>query len=355
MVKVLMCGNHPSNRGGMTSVISQIRSYDWKKENIQIRFIPTFHPGNCIVKAAYFAAAYVRVILALLFFRPDIVHMHMSFKGSFQRKYLIHKLCRKFHVKDMIHLHGSEFEKWFDTSNDSTQKKIRCLLKECDAFLVLGEQWETAVKKIEPSVNTVVLRNSIAIPDTVVQWNEEYCRILYLGVLIKRKGLVDLLCALDRLKERHELKRIRVSITGSGPDEAQLKEICRQRGLEKYVEFNGWVSGEEKVRIMEECQVAVLPSYNEGLPVSILEEIAYGMPVVATDVGDVASAVHDGENGYLITPGDIDMMACRLEAVTQKDNFIRMSQKSREIAEELFSEKHFFKTLRECYLSLTGK
>lgn len=53
MIKVLMIGNHPSNKGGMTSVINQIREHDWEKENVNMYFIPTFMPGNPIKKTLF--------------------------------------------------------------------------------------------------------------------------------------------------------------------------------------------------------------------------------------------------------------------------------------------------------------
>lgn len=352
MVKVLMCGNHPSNKGGMTSVISQIMSHDWKKDNIQLKFIPTFYPGNNVIKAMYFAVAYIKVLFALLFFRPDIVHMHMSYKGSFQRKYLIFKLCKRFKIKVIIHLHGSEFEKWFNSANYKTKKKVRYLLRESNAFLVLGEKWKSVINTIEPLANTIVVRNAIAIPDTMVQWNDAYCQILYLGVLIERKGLDDLLYALDILKVNNKLDGIKVAIAGSGSEEIRLKKICKQKKLEKYVTFYGWISGKEKERLIKDSQVMVLPSYNEGLPVSILEAISYGMPVVATDVGDVSAAVHNEQNGFIVSPGDIDALAQKLGEVSQKGYFIRMSRESRKIAQELFSEDVFFSILRECYFGL---
>lgn len=53
----------------------------------------------------------------------------------------------------------------------------------------------------------------------------------------------------------------------------------------------------------------VLPSYNEGLPIAVLEAISYGLPVIATAVGDMAAAVREGENGFLIKPGDVSALA----------------------------------------------
>ena len=116
--RVLMVGNHPSAKGGITSVISQLLAHDWDADGIEMRFIPTYIEAGALKKSLFFAAAYVRICGEMLFHRPDVVHMHMSYKGSFRRKYLIHKLCRRFGVRDVVHLHGSEFQKWYDASDE---------------------------------------------------------------------------------------------------------------------------------------------------------------------------------------------------------------------------------------------
>ena len=65
----------------------------------------------------------------MMTFKPNVLHIHMSYKGSFYRKYLIHRLCKKFGKKDIIHLHGSEFKKFFEDSSSKTKVKIRTLLE----------------------------------------------------------------------------------------------------------------------------------------------------------------------------------------------------------------------------------
>lgn len=355
MIKVLMCGNHPSNKGGMTSVISQIMSYDWENKGIKMKFIPTFYPANNIVKAGYFGIAYFKMVFSMLIYKPDIVHMHMSYKGSFKRKYLIHKLCSFFNVKDIIHLHGSEFEKWVYEVDEKTRQKIKILLKECDVFLVLGKRWENAVKKMEPHVKTWIVMNAVPLPDYVVQWNQKRCQILYMGVLIPRKGLIHLFEAFLKLKQSGKLSGMCLAIAGSGENEEELKAFCRQHGLEDEVRFYGWINGETKIKLMRESQIAVLPSYNEGLPISILESISYGMPVIATDVGDMAAAVKDGVNGYLIQPGNVEQIAEKLELLNNQKMFEKMSKESRILAEQNFSEDKLFKSIQDCYIRLGGE
>nr|AAP32724.1 EpsJ [Lactococcus cremoris] len=234
-------------------------------------------------------------------------------------KFFLHKLCKKNNIPDIIHLHGSEFKKWFDESDDKKKEQIQTLLKESAGFIVLGDKWNKAVKEIEPKTNTVVVSNTVHIPDYTVEWKQPFT-VLFMGVLIKRKGVADLINAIYLLNKENKLDNVRLVIAGSGAEEAELKAMCTQLGLDNYIEFAGWTAGEKKEKLFRESQMLVLPSYNEGLPIAILEAISCGMPVVATNVGDISSAVIDGENGYLIEPGDVLAIKQAIEKIVWDPN-----------------------------------
>lgn len=350
--KVLMVGNHSSAKGGITSVISQLLQHGWDADGIEMTFIPTYIEANAGKKACYFAAAYLKILKRFLFDRPDVVHMHMSYKGSFRRKYMIHKLCRRFGVRDVVHLHGSEFQKWYDSSAPKLQEEIRTLLRESAAFLVLGEKWDAVIRDIEPQTHTVVVSNTVHIPDGRTVWEGGHRQVLFLGVLIERKGVHDLLRAVRLLEEQGQTKDIRFVIAGSGEEERALKQQCTELGLDHCVTFAGWIDREDKRRLLTESQLLVLPSYNEGLPIAILEAISYGMPVVSTDVGDISAAVREGENGYLIERGDVSALADRINRVFEsRETYQKMSDVSRRLAEEQFSDTTYFEKLKQCYLN----
>ena len=347
-----MIGNHNSVKGGITSVIEQLLEHRWDEDQVEMSFIPTYIETNNIRKVCYFGVAYLRILLCLLLDRPDVVHIHMSYKGSFHRKYAIHKLCKLFCVKDIIHLHGSEFQKWFISLTCAKQNKVRKMLRECGCFIVLGEKWKSAVLEIEPQTNVVVVSNTVKIPNEIVKWNDNVNRVLFMGVLIKRKGVVDLLKAIHLLKEQDKLQNIQFMIAGTGNEETVLKEMAEQLKIEQYVKFCGWISGKEKSQLFQTCQMLVLPSYNEGLPIAILEAASYGMPVVATDVGDISAAIRDGKNGYLINPGDVEGLAEKMIKILEcKDVYEKMSNESRRLIEEKFSESMYFEKINACYLN----
>ena len=96
ILKVIMVGNAPSVKGGITSVISQIMSHNWRDQNIEMSFIPTFEGGSAVNKIRTFVKGYLQLHNLCKSRKVDVVHIHMSHKGSFSRKYCIHKLCKKY-------------------------------------------------------------------------------------------------------------------------------------------------------------------------------------------------------------------------------------------------------------------
>lgn len=356
-LRVLMVGNDPSVKGGITSVIGQLLAHDWVADGVSMKFIPTYIAANPVKKILFFEKALrrIRALLATPQTCPDVVHIHMSYKGSFVRKYQVHKLCRKYGVPDVIHMHGSEFKMWYDGCKPAEQGRIRTMLREASAVIVLGEQWNDRIKAIEPAAHTVVVSNTVHIPDAIVQWpaEGEPFRVLFMGVLIERKGVGDLLDAVATLRDGGRLGDMRVVVAGTGDQERELKEKAAKLGLSDgdspAVEFAGWTDGDRKRALFEQSQAFVLPSYNEGLPVAVLEAISYGMPVVATNVGDIASAVHDGENGHLVKPGDADALADALADIHDEVRFREYSRRSRDIAEREFNDAGHFHDLTELY------
>ena len=88
----------------------------------------------------------------------------------------------------------------------------------------------------------------------------------------------------------------------------------------------------------------------------MLEAISYGLPVIATDVCDMAAAVREGENGFLIKPGDVSALADKIKKITEdRGRYTQMSAKSKEIALTEFSDSKYFEKIYDCYHELAQK
>lgn len=351
-MKVLMVGNHESVHGGITSVIQQLLSHDWEKDGVKMYFLPSYRGGNVIDKVSYFLGSFIKIKSFIINEKPDVVHIHMSHHGSFDRASLIGAFCKKKGVPVVVHLHGSEFKKYFDECNSQKKKKIQKFFKECSTVITLGNDWKNFVLSIVPIANVVVLNNTVHIPDETVKQEENKIHFLYLGVLFKRKGLDDLLQAIKKVVSSGCIdgKDVVFNIGGTGPEESQLKAKTQSYRITQYVNYLGWVNGNDKINELTSNQVFVLPSYNEGLPIAILEAISYGMPVIATSVGSVSEAVKNSINGYAFKPGDIDGYAKAItDLICNYELRCSMAQASRNLATEKFNENVYFDKIVEIY------
>lgn len=132
-------------------------------------------------------------------------------------------------------------------------------------------------------------------------------RVVFVGRLIKEKGVQDLLDAVKGLKAD-------ITIVGKGPFERELKQMGGK--------FVGEKNHLQIREILSRSDILVNPSYAEGLPTSVLEAGSMGLAVIATDVGGTGEIIDNGKNGFLIEPGDIEVLREKLQILI-KDSSLR--------------------------------
>lgn len=352
-LNILMIGSTTNVKGGMTTVVQSFLRHSFGP-GINLSFIPTHSDKGAIYNAGFFGISLIRIFFHFLFKRPQIIHMHMSERGSFIRKYLIFKLAKAFGVKVLVHTHGAEFKQYYETSKPGVKKRISELLKNADKIITLGRSWEMIIKDIEPQADTTVLMNSIPIPDFQRPANAQTeFNVLFLAVLIERKGILDLIHASVPVIEQAEKagRKIIFHIAGDGKLKEAAMELVALLGIVNSYEFHGWVDEAQKKNLLKLSDLFVLPSYNEGLPMSILEALSYEMPVISTNVGSIEEAVYEGVNGYLIAPGDIEVLSEKMTRLIFSDDNKMMGKQSRELAENKFDNKKYFLKMEKIYRS----
>ena len=165
-----------------------------------------------------------------------------------------------------------------------------------------------------PRERIIVIHNGVDLrrfrPDPSVP-KFESPTFLYFGRLKKYKGLETLLRAVGRLVGRGE--SVYLFIAGRGDHEDRLKELTRRLGLSSVVEFRGFVSEEEKIRLLRRVWAAVHPSPKEGWGITNIEAAACGTPVIASDAPGLRDSVADGASGLLVPHGDAEALADAME------------------------------------------
>jgi len=134
--------------------------------------------------------------------------------------------------------------------------------------------------------------------------------LIYVGRLSPEKGLRHLLEAVRILHQ--QVSDIELTLVGDGPERAALEGQARALGLAGTVHFMGARSHDDVPELMRQADIFVLPSLEEGFGIVLIEAMASGLPVVASDTGGIPEIVGDGENGLLVPPGDAKRLAERL-------------------------------------------
>lgn len=132
-----------------------------------------------------------------------------------------------------------------------------------------------------------------------------------MGEIGKRKGCFDIPDILEKANLRGLDATMVFAGAGSREDEEALKKELAKRNLDKNVKFAGWVNGREKTKLLEESRIFLFPSYNEGMPMAVLEAMAYGLAVVTTRIGGIPNLITDGQTGFLAKPGENEFLPKR--------------------------------------------
>lgn len=235
-----------------------------------------------------------------------ILHCHMSYKGSFWRKLTFIMIAKLFGVSTLIHLHGSEFKLYYSSRSNVTKRLIVWLIRNVDEFVVLSESWKEYIEEISGRTVTSI-NNYVDIRRNVIP--REKGQILFLGAFIQRKGIYDLIEACSQLDVPYHLH-----LCGSGENEI-VEKLVNDLDLAENVTFHGWVDTATKTHLLSKCSVMILPSYNEGLPMTLIESLGCKIPVITTPVGAIPEVIVDGKTGYLVEPGSVCQIANKLNYV----------------------------------------
>ena len=176
-------------------------------------------------------------------------------------------------------------------------------------------------------------------------------KLIYVGRLAPRKGLLESIEALRLVRSRGIAARLVVA--GAGPEEARLREHARESGVARDVSFVGPAYGEQKARLLAQADALLLPSYSEGLPYALLEAMAAGVVPVVTPVGAIPEVVRDGEHGLLVEPRDANAIAEAIARLARDRIAVaRMSAACRKRAAAEYSLERLARDFSTLYASL---
>ncbi|HEX9938070.1 MAG TPA: glycosyltransferase family 4 protein [Longimicrobium sp.] len=268
----------------------------------------------------------------------------------------------------VVHLKGGNYDNFYAAQPAPLRWLIRATLRRVHRVLVLGERLR-GVFAFEPRLAERIRVVPNGLPDDRrgdagpkrLPPPGEPVRLLFLSNLVESKGWIDVLEAVRLLRDRLGEGAVRCDFYGmfmASPDDVRVTSVedaeqrfhafVAEHGLGETARWHGVVSGEAKREALARSHFFLLPTRynNEGQPVSIIEAIAYGNVVVATDYRAIPDLVDDGVTGALVPYGDAGAIAGFIEGVVRDPaRYAAMSRAAVELYERRFTRRAHLATL----------
>ena len=310
--KILMVGPHRTVQGGISSVVNVYYRSELIK-TYSILYLASHIDGGKLIKLLQFLKSLLQFLHYMRKFGIKIVHIHTASNASFYRKSIIVLLSKIFKKKIILHIHGANFNEFYHSSNPILKRFIRGILSQSDTLVALSNRWKEKLQMMTNHPERIkVLYNPVVLPEFPERTSENKIKILFMGRLGKRKGTYDLLECAKKITEK--LNQVQFILCGDGDTEI-IKNLVIAKGLTQWIEVRGWIHNRDET--LRNADIYVLPSYFEGLPMSVLEAASFGLPVVSTKVGGIDEIIENGINGFLINPGDTEKLTDHLVSLIE--------------------------------------
>lgn len=347
-IHVLMLGPTLDVQGGVSAVERLILEH--VPEGVHLRLLPTSAQTGNLGKLIYFVPAYFRFLFALLTTRVDLVHMHFSIQASIWRKSFCVPLAKLFRKPVILHAHAGGFPEYLASRPAWQRRWILRTLRRADALVVLSESWRKYYLDLTglSEDRVVALPNPIHLPEIVPdRRNRPVVKLVFLGRMDENKGPVRILGAVSLLSDTLRQK-VRLVMAGDGAVQ-EVRRAAKTLGLARQAVVEDWVSPQRRDQLLAEGDVFILPSKAEGMPMSLLEAMAWGLPVITTPVGGIPEVVRHGESGFLVQPTDEKAISLAVqELVEDEDLRLRMGAAARSTVER-FAIPRYWTSLGQLY------
>ncbi len=318
--RVLMVGMHlTKTRGGITTLIAEILNSPLNN-NFEFDYISAQAEDFGRIRKFLLAWQAVSGFLIKCVFRsPKLVYVHFGGNASLYREGFFVLLAKILRKKTIGHFHAGDVENYYPFQRKIGRRFIGAALKSCDGMIVVSKESARQLLNIVPHAAIKLIPNAI---DTAAFdfrreiKNTEIVHLLFVGAVGKLKGEQDLLDALAVLRERK--LPLKVSILGYGAE--NLRDRCHELKITPMIEFLGAVSLAARLDFYRKADIFVLPTYAEALPMSVIEAMAAGLPVISTRVGGIPELIDDQVEGLLFKAGDVETLAAHIANLAADEN-----------------------------------
>ncbi len=309
-------------------------------------YCSTFEMGSFLLSGAWFSLFQVRE------FKPDVVHIFFGIPDG----PLGWLLKRVYGLPYLISLRGADVPsdevKRFARHYRLLRPFIRWLWQDADALAAVSNGLRQYALETTPDLPIEVIPNAIELSYFTPphqRLHEGPVRLLFVGRFNAFKNVAALLQVAARLKAKG-VDGFELQLVGEGERRASLERMVVEEGLTRHVRFLGWMEREKLLECYRQADIFVTATTWEGMPNTVLEAMACGLPVVGTRASGLQELVREGVNGYLVEINEVAAMADRLaDVIGNGHERRRMGKESRKIAEQEFAWEYIAEQYVEIY------
>jgi glycosyltransferase involved in cell wall biosynthesis len=330
--------------GGMYKVADYlIQSQEERAGGPALRPLDTRGEGSAAMSLLQVMRAVGQLVRARFGGKLAGVHVNMAERLDFVRESIVLLACKLLGIPTVLHLHAAQLHHSYRRFPAPLQWLVRFIFSLPRSCVVLGKESAGFVTRElrVPADRVEIVINGVPAPTVPRRAAQPGAvpRVLFVGNLSERKGVSDLLQALAR----PELAKLPFQLTlAGGGDVAGYQAQAERLRVADKVSFHGWATQQQLAQLLADTDVLVLPSYDEGLPLAILEALANGVAVVCTPVGEIPHVLSHCHSACFVEPGDPGSIARGL-AMVLKDGELRgrLEQAGRTMYQAQFSLVRF--------------
>lgn len=318
----------------------EIGKFDYQKRNISWLF--------------RILGAYFKWVCLVFSYRNSLIHFNIALnKRSVLRDSPLIIFARVLRRKMLIHIHGGEYLEQ-KRAGAFLGRLLITVLRGKEPVIVSGTVEKELISAKYHAKNIFILPNCADIKEargfTRIFADESPLKILFLGRIDKPKGLDYMLDAFRILKDKDI--RFIFFMAGTGPEENEYVEKFSEI-LGSDFEFKGLVWDDTKAELLKQCDVFLLPSLFEGLPVSLLETMAFAMVPVVTNVGSVGDVVKDEKTGIIVEMRSSEKIAEALVRLKNSPGLLaELGGNARDFIFSNYNPDDYLRELNKLYRSL---
>ena len=295
----------------------------------------------------------IRLLYIIIFKKVNIIHVNTSLEIlSIFRDFSLIFLANLLRVPVIMHVHGGKFLNQSPPLILSLIVKLSLILS--DRVIVLSGKEKNKLEAIFNSKNFFILFNSVNISSNQANTKpnlNNIVKLLYLGRIDKNKGLAEIVKALHLLQEKQI--KFHFSVCGTGPDTLWFLDML-ETNIYGNFSYYGIADNILKEHIFSNSHIFLLPSYFEGLPISMLEAMSYGCVPIVTNVGSISETISDYKNGLFVSQKSYTEIVAAIEALYSNNLlYISLSKNARDTIIAKFNSTVIISSLQNIYSSLS--